>query len=92
MSTYGNLLSQAAVEMRLCRTSSAEGAACDPAWIESISKRIEAASGIEDVEAQEREVTTISRMLLDSGPADTSASPAFWQVVDAIQRRSHRKR
>lgn len=86
MTIYGRLLVQGAQEIR--RHIQDAGQSSD--WLEKIADRMEAASALVPKVAQEREMATISRMLIDSVPLDESTSPSFWVAVDAMQRAAKR--
>ncbi|PLP97468.1 hypothetical protein [Cupriavidus pauculus] len=87
MTIYGTLLAQGAQEIR--RHTHDAGWSSD--WLEKIAVRMEGASALATEVAQEREIATISRTLIDSGPLDKSASPSFWAAVDAMQRAAKRR-
>lgn len=87
MTIYGRLLAQGAQEIRRYIQDAGRGSD----WLEKIAVRMEAASALVPKIAQEREIATISRTLIDSGPLDESTSPSFWAAVDAMQRAAKRR-
>ncbi|GAA0829025.1 hypothetical protein GCM10009080_03070 [Cupriavidus pauculus] len=87
MTIYRTLLTQGAQEIR--RHVLGPGRSSD--WLEMIAVRMEAASTLSTEIAQEREIATISRALIDSGPLDEGTSPSFWTAVDAMQRAARRR-
>jgi hypothetical protein len=89
MNAYASLLARAASEVRQFSASAPEAKSFGVTWLEGIAKRLEAASSLQDAPSIEREISTIARLLTDSGP--TALSPAFLQALDAIQRSKKKK-
>ncbi len=90
MTQVSVLLEKGAVELRrFIDTPDADG--FDGAWLERLSQRMMLASTLSD-DAMESGVSTIARLLVDSGPLAADATPSFWQVADAFQRKRGRRK
>jgi hypothetical protein len=86
MSPYQQLLIRGAEEVREFERSVLAAKSSERDWLESLARRIEAASSLQDAEALEREVKAIARSIIDSGPAVSTFAPSFDRALDTMQR------
>jgi hypothetical protein len=88
MNQFTQLLRQSANEVRDYQHTSADAHLFDVSWLDSLARRLEFASTLEDEAALELEVTAIFHSVTDSGPTD--CSPSLDKIADALQRRRKR--
>jgi len=89
MTAISELLAKGAEELRRFQNTP-DATPFDTARISRLADRLAAASSLAP-DKIEREVHAIAHSFVDSGPMDEQAAPSFWLVVDALQRRSHRR-
>jgi hypothetical protein len=84
MKSVAMLLCKGAEEIRAF-AESPEARHFTPDWLERIAARLEAASLLPS-ESIDREVQSIARLFLDSGPSWSEAPPSVGVAVDALHR------
>lgn len=84
MNSVAALLSKGAEEIRAF-AASPEAKHFAPDWLERIAMRLDGARLLPS-DSIDREVQSIARMFLDSGPSWSEAAPSFGIVVDALHR------
>jgi hypothetical protein len=90
MSQFTQLLHKGAEEVRDFRRTAPDAQTFGDAWLESLARRMEFASSLEDEAVVEREVDAIGHSIVDSGPLTVGFAPSFHRVLDALQRRRKR--
>ncbi|MFT5031140.1 MAG: hypothetical protein ACI9VS_003603 [Candidatus Binatia bacterium] len=86
MSQLTKLLKIGADEAREFSQSSPDAEFFGEAWIESLARRKEVASLLDNNASVEREIDSIFHSIVDCGPAGEGFAPSFLQAVDGLQR------
>jgi hypothetical protein len=86
MNSFESLLALGAREARRFIHESPDAKLFGEVWLESIALRIESASKLRDGGEASKEIRSIARSLIDSGPAAASFAPSFLAALDAVQR------
>lgn len=89
MNSVATLLCKGAGEIRAFAESPA-AQHFTPGWFDRIARRLEAASMLSP-ESIDREVQSIVRLFLDSGPSWSEAAPSVGMAVEALQRAQARE-
>ena len=91
MNPYSLMLQKALVEIRQFQRTSGEADRFENDWFEQIAARLEHASCLSETESAEREILSMARSDVDSGPLDENAMPSFYVALNAVQRTRKRR-
>ena len=84
---FTQFLRQSADEVREYQRNSPNAHTYGDNWLESLIRRLEHASTLNDGVALEREVDAIACSIIDSGPLTSEFVPSFEIVLGALQSR-----
>jgi len=90
MSQFTQLLRQSADEVREYRRTTPDAQTFGEACLETLARRLEFASSLDDETEVEREIDAIAYSIADSGPLNSGFAPSFHQALDALQRKRKR--
>ena len=94
MTTFGDLLRNAAAEVRYYCATAPATKQVDLDWLLSLARQMEVASALQSDAEVERQIDALHHSIIDSGPLPLTVrfAPSFDRAVDTLQRRRKRER